>query len=255
MFELLIESTRNKKRGRRWAYFLATSAIWMMAFSMIIIAGIVVVDAQLGESVDITRLMVAPLPLAPKKSGDTPQQTNKPRENTGFVSARDIPDRVPTPQIKPPTFDIVSGPPGDTRGVDGGIDNGADNGVPGGLPPTSTSSMPPPPPRHDPPRTETPPSPPPQKTPVRSVILQGTAINRVQPTYPHIAIAANVSGAVVVEVTIDEQGNVASARVLSGHMLLRDVSRNAALGWKWRPTMLNGTPVKVIGTITFNFQR
>jgi protein TonB len=64
-----------------------------------------------------------------------------------------------------------------------------------------------------------------------------------------------VSGAVVVEVTIDEQGNVAAARVLSGHPLLRDVCLSAARAWKWRPTMLNGSPVKVIGTITFNFQK
>ncbi|HEY7547817.1 MAG TPA: energy transducer TonB, partial [Blastocatellia bacterium] len=113
------------------------------------------------------------------------------------------------------------------------------------------------PPRSDPPRTEPPTQPQVQqpKPIVRSIILQGTAINRVYPQYPPLARTANVSGAVVVEVTIDEQGNVAAARVLSGHPLLRDVCLSAARAWKWRPTMLNGSPVKVIGTITFNFQK
>ncbi len=258
MFELLIESTRNKKRGRRWTYFLATSAVWMMTFTAVIIAGIVVVDAQLGESVDITRLITPPPPLAPKgKSNDTPQRTNKPRENTGFVSAKNIPQDIPQPQIKPPTFDPPSGPTDNDGGVDGGDPHGDPDGVIGGLPPSSASTPPPPTPqpRPDSSRTETPTQPQPQKQIVRSVILQGTAVNRVQPPYPPLARTANVSGAVVVEVTIDEQGNVVTARVLSGHPLLREASLNAARGWKWKPTMLNGSPVKVIGTITFNFQK
>jgi protein TonB len=62
-----------------------------------------------------------------------------------------------------------------------------------------------------------------------------------------------VSGAVVVEITIDEEGNVISARAMSGHPLLKDAAVAAARSWKFRPTMLSGQAVKVIGTITFNF--
>jgi protein TonB len=58
---------------------------------------------------------------------------------------------------------------------------------------------------------------------------------------------------VVVEVTVDEAGNVISARPISGHPLLKDAAVAAAKGWKFSPTMLTGVPVKVIGTITFNF--
>jgi len=46
---------------------------------------------------------------------------------------------------------------------------------------------------------------------------------------------------------------VISARAISGHPLLKDAAVNAARGWKFSPTMLTGVPVKVIGTITFNF--
>lgn len=84
-------------------------------------------------------------------------------------------------------------------------------------------------------------------------VLQGSATRRVTPAYPPLAKAARVSGAVVVEVTVDEEGNVMSARAVSGHPLLKDASVAAARGWKFKPTTLGGEPVKVIGTITFNF--
>lgn len=83
--------------------------------------------------------------------------------------------------------------------------------------------------------------------------LQGSATRRVEPAYPPLAKAAQISGSVVVEVTIDEEGNVISARAISGHPLLEDAAVAAARGWTFKPTQLQGVPVKVIGTITFNF--
>ena len=85
-------------------------------------------------------------------------------------------------------------------------------------------------------------------------VLQGSATRRVQPTYPQMAKAARISGAVVVEITIDVSGTVISASAVSGHPLLKDAAVAAAQQWKFEPTRLDGVPVKVIGTITFNFQ-
>jgi TonB family protein len=104
-----------------------------------------------------------------------------------------------------------------------------------------------------------PPPPPPQQGEVPKIIrksggvLQGSATRRVEPAYPPLAKAARVSGAVVVEVTIDEEGNVMSARAISGHPLLKDAAIAAAQVWTFAPTELSGVRVKVIGTITFNF--
>lgn len=84
-------------------------------------------------------------------------------------------------------------------------------------------------------------------------VLQGSATKRVGPTYPPLAKAARVSGAVIVEVTVDEEGKVFSARAISGHPLLKDAAIAAARGWTFTPTLLQSQPVKVIGTITFNF--
>jgi len=84
-------------------------------------------------------------------------------------------------------------------------------------------------------------------------VLQGEATRRTPPTYPPLAKAARVSGAVVVEVTVDEDGSVISARPISGHPLLKEAAVSAARSWRFTPTKLSGVPVKVIGTITFNF--
>jgi TonB family protein len=85
-------------------------------------------------------------------------------------------------------------------------------------------------------------------------VLQGEATYRVAPAYPPLAKAARISGTVIVEVLIDVTGNVESARALSGHPLLKDAAVNAARQWTFAPTSLSGTPVKVVGTISFAFQ-
>jgi len=84
-------------------------------------------------------------------------------------------------------------------------------------------------------------------------VLQGSATKRVEPAYPPLAKAARVSGSVVVEVTIDEEGKVFAARAISGHPLLKDAAVSAAKEWTFAQTMLTGVAVRVIGTITFNF--
>jgi protein TonB len=58
---------------------------------------------------------------------------------------------------------------------------------------------------------------------------------------------------VAVQVVVDEQGNVLSARAISGHPLLRAASEAAAREAKFTPTKLSGKPVKVSGVINYNF--
>lgn len=94
---------------------------------------------------------------------------------------------------------------------------------------------------------------PPQQIRVSGGVLQGSAIRRVQPEYPPIAKAANASGAVQVQVTISEKGDVIDASVVNGHPLLRDAALTAARQWQFKPTELQGNPVKVQGVLTFNF--
>lgn len=84
-------------------------------------------------------------------------------------------------------------------------------------------------------------------------IVNGKATNLVKPIYPDEAKAAQASGAVHVQVTIDERGNVVSAQAISGDALLRAASEDAARASKFLPTLLKGVPVKVTGVIVYNF--
>jgi TonB family protein len=84
-------------------------------------------------------------------------------------------------------------------------------------------------------------------------ILNGKATNLVKPSYPAAAKAVRAAGAVNVQVTIDESGNVISATAVSGHPLLRAAAVQAARQSKFSPTMLSGQAVKVTGVIVYNF--
>ena len=84
-------------------------------------------------------------------------------------------------------------------------------------------------------------------------VLNGKAETLVKPTYPPAAAAVRASGAVNVQVTIDEQGNIVSASAISGHPLLRQVAEKAATASKFAPTLLEGQPVSVTGVIVYNF--
>ena len=84
-------------------------------------------------------------------------------------------------------------------------------------------------------------------------VLNGKAIVLPKPEYPAIARAAHASGTVVVQVLIDEEGNIVAAHAVSGHPLLQAAAVAAAREAKFKPTTLSGQPVKVTGVIQYNF--
>lgn len=111
-----------------------------------------------------------------------------------------------------------------------------------------------PPPLRSPHSSENPETKPESKrAPISGGVLNGKAISLPKPPYPPIAKAANASGTVVVQVVIDENGNVISAVSVSGHPLLQAAATAAARGAKFSPTNLGGEAVKVSGVITYNF--
>lgn len=117
-----------------------------------------------------------------------------------------------------------------------------------GPPPGSPGAPPPPRGMDGPPPGADAPPPPDAPGGMRHV-----AVKRVQPQYPPIAKAAGAQGPVTVQVLIDEQGNVTTARAISGHPLLQDASVSAARQWVFKPTLVNGKPAKVSGAISFSF--
>jgi tetratricopeptide (TPR) repeat protein len=88
-----------------------------------------------------------------------------------------------------------------------------------------------------------------------SGILNGKALRLKKPDYPDQARLAGVAGAVVVTVTINENGKVVRACAVKGPPLLWLASERAAYDSEFAPTLLNGMPVKVTGVIVYNFVR
>lgn len=88
---------------------------------------------------------------------------------------------------------------------------------------------------------------------VEPKILQGFAILKVAPEYPMLAKSNRVQGVVIVRVLIDQIGSVINATAVSGPGDLRSAAEAAARKWRFKPTIVNGRPIKVQGMLTFNF--
>ena len=56
-----------------------------------------------------------------------------------------------------------------------------------------------------------------------------------------------------VEVLLDENGKVISARAIDGSPMLRQAAVDAARQARFSPTVLSGQPMKVSGVITYKF--
>ena len=89
--------------------------------------------------------------------------------------------------------------------------------------------------------------------PVSIGVINGKATSLPKPVYSAAARAVNAAGDVNVQVLIDENGNVVSAKAVNGHPLLRDSAERAARIAKFTPTLLSKQPVKVTGVIVYKF--
>ena len=80
-------------------------------------------------------------------------------------------------------------------------------------------------------------------------------IHNVQPVYPELARRARLAGIVILEATIDREGDVTNVTVLRGLGLgLDDAAVSAVSQWKYTPTFYNGRPVEILLTVTVQFQ-
>lgn len=83
--------------------------------------------------------------------------------------------------------------------------------------------------------------------------LLDKATQKVSPSYPSTAKTARITGVVTVRLVVDESGSVSAVESTSGPALLRQAAMDAARRWKFRPTIVEGQPVRVSGFISFNF--
>ncbi|HJP91295.1 MAG TPA: energy transducer TonB [Pyrinomonadaceae bacterium] len=261
MFNNLIESTSHAKEfKRRGSFVLFTSGIYALLFVVIGVISIYAYDAHLetqSTGIEITMLPLLPTEVAP----EVIRNTIRPASNSETPPARStrtelisstsdpthVPDKPgtvaePVPPARPDS--VISFTNADPPSPVG------NRGVPGGTGSTPVVDIP-----------DTPPPPPtPAPTPVVPKILKvsesvvrSQAISLPKPNYPQMARQIRLQGRVVVQVLIDEKGNVVSAEVISGHPFFVPEAKRAAMQSRFSPTMLGHQPVKVSGVITYNF--
>jgi protein TonB len=85
-------------------------------------------------------------------------------------------------------------------------------------------------------------------------IKEPKKIRDVKPVYPEIAMASGVQGIVILELRLDEEGGVASAKILRSQPLLDQAALDAVGQWKFTPTLLNGAPVEVVMNVSVEFR-
>ena len=259
MFDNLVESSSHKDDiARKGSFIGVTALIYGVLMVAFFVAGIYWYDAHLGEmELELTTL-VAPVPVPQQQKEPEQKQEAKPVKTEQNVDVRkeliaDVAEsRVAPKEISAKASDV----PPVRRGVTtivGNSDSNAQVAMPSGPGAGTVVSAParvniadePPPPEA--------PKPTPPRAPVSGGVLNGKAISLPKPAYPPIAKAAHASGTVTVQVLIDENGNVVSAKAVSGHPLLQAVAVGAARQAKFSPTKLSGQPVKVTGVIQYNF--
>jgi TonB family protein len=93
----------------------------------------------------------------------------------------------------------------------------------------------------------------PQLVRVSERIMQGLLEHKVDPEYPADAKEKHIEGAVLLNVNIDDEGNVGRVELVSGHPILAPAAMDAVLEWKYRPFVLNGVAAPVETTVAVKF--
>ncbi len=88
---------------------------------------------------------------------------------------------------------------------------------------------------------------------ISALEAQMMLLQSAQPVAPSGAIRPGISNTVTLDVIIDVLGQVRSARIISGDLVLGNAARAAVLGRRYRPYIQNGRAVDVETTVTVTF--
>src|SRR5215471_8747311 len=73
------------------------------------------------------------------------------------------------------------------------------------------------------------------------------------PDYPALATVANITGKVVLQVTISAEGRVTDARMVSGHPLFEASAVRAVRLWRYQPFIVDGAAVPIVTQVYLLF--
>ena len=90
--------------------------------------------------------------------------------------------------------------------------------------------------------------------PIGGMVQQPRLLRSAPAAYPQLAKSSRVSGDVVVDALIDTTGNVTTAKVISGPVLLQQAAVETVRHWKYEPARLDGQAVAMHLTVTVRFR-
>lgn len=267
MFDKLVASEpegADFKNRRR--YFVTSSLVVGVLFLAAVVASIFAADFGLGNnSFELTQ-MLSPVEMAavepetpqpPRQQPQTQSASNLPTRTANIPRIEESPTVVPTTtsttrntEVTRPIGEFIRNARFNSDPVGGGaIGREPSTGVPsgGGLRQPERVAVNDEPEQAPPREIQKP------RLPVSKGPLNGVAKSLPKPVYTAAAKAVRAQGTVMVQVTIDERGNVISANATAGHPMLVTEAVKAARNAKFSPTTLGGAPVKVTGVITYNF--
>jgi periplasmic protein TonB len=85
-------------------------------------------------------------------------------------------------------------------------------------------------------------------------VSQGLLLKQVQPRYPANSLRLRVEGSVELLATISKSGNISAVKILTGDKELAHAAADAVKQWKYKPYLLNGSPVEIQTQVTVNFK-
>ena len=235
----MLENNRMKRRRGALDIFFS-----VVIHSLVLLAAILIplyfTGALNVHPMETTYLAAPPPPPPPAAVRSIP----RPRH---FFASKQLYSPHVIPMHVAVVKDIQNAPQtsvGVPGGVIGGVLGGQLGGVMGGILGGMGHIAPPPPPK-----------PVVHRGPYRvgGKVQPPQIIDEIQPQYPVIARQARVEGDVLIDSVIDTHGDVTQMKLVSGNPMLVAAAFNAVKEWKYRPTLLNGTPISVEMEVTVHF--
>jgi len=94
---------------------------------------------------------------------------------------------------------------------------------------------------------------PPMRIRVGKGVEDGALVSKVPPVYPADAEASHVAGTVLLRILVAVDGSVKDVTVISGDPALANAAMEAVKLWRYKPYLLNGTPIEVESTVDVAF--
>jgi outer membrane biosynthesis protein TonB len=93
----------------------------------------------------------------------------------------------------------------------------------------------------------------PQPVPVPTDTMLGRVQHKTMPVYPDEAMTKGIQGDVIFKIEVDETGKITAGVPIEGDPLLVAAGKDALQTFRFRPYLVNGTPVKVKSQLGFHF--